>query len=105
MILLIAFPISAFAESGMITSGYTEDGIYYEVYGEQPSIQPLATGGTYVVREVIFDGKVTPERELFWQEAIGYVPTEGTLYLTSYLYNRKENKTYATYEGYLHRPQ
>jgi len=97
---LFASPIHASAMGAMITSGYTEEGVYYEVYGD---ICTPRSNSMDVTREVVFNGDVTPAYQISWEERMGGYSFKGTLYLTEYKYNKKSNQTTAYYEGTLYR--
>ena len=83
----------------LISSGYTEDGTYYEVYGEQPVQRGAAS---YVSRRVVYSGNVTPPKEIEWKETIYETLYAGTLQLRRSVYDKKANETTAIYEGYLY---
>ena len=87
------------ATGDFIASGYTEDGIYYEVYGE--SISTYFTGYITVSRTVVYDGVVRPSSTMEWEELIGNAMYSGTLSLSSF--SVKDGKTVAVYTGKLYR--
>ena len=87
------------ADLPLLSSGYTEDGTYYEVYGEQ-SVQRGAVN--YVTRQVVYSGDVIPPMKIEWKETISGKLCSGTLQLRRSTYDKKENKTLAVYEGYLY---
>ena len=96
-----SLPVSAQVQTpnGMlITTGYTENGVYYEIYGENTYIQRSGIS-LLITREVVYTGYTTPPREIPWQERINNLTYIGTLYLSSTSYNPKTNKTTATYQG------
>lgn len=97
-ILTLSIPVQA-SENFLpqITSGYTDDGIYYEVYG-QTSVQSRSDSIS-VARQVVYEGRVNPEKQIFWQETIDGVAYTGTLKLAQIIYGK--NKTIAVYEGIL----
>ena len=82
-----------------IISGYTESGIYYEVYGT--GIEGRALEGVYVTRTVIFEGDIMPDSTLHWKEYINGIAYSGTLSLIEYAY--KGGVTKAVYEGTLYK--
>lgn len=101
-ILILSLSVSVHAEASyfpLITSGYTEDGTFYEVHGEICSQH--STDSQYVTRYVTYSGKVTVPAQLDWTENINGVNYTGTLSLIRYSYNKIENKTNATYAGTL----
>lgn len=100
LVFILALSVSVQASENLMTliiSGYTESGIYYEVLG-QTSIQP-SSDNISVTRQVIYEGKIVPERQIFWQETINGVACTGTLKLSEVIY--KDNKTMAIYRGTL----
>ena len=90
MILLIICPVNTYASTDyskidniksltdvkdeFITNGYTEDGVYYEVYGEKASTR--SSDELVIRRTVVYDGIVKPSSTLYWQENIN-----GEIYL------------------------
>lgn len=99
LILSMILPIQAkAAELPLITSGHTENGIYYEIHGE--SLQPNATTAP-VTRYVTFQGKVIPPEQMPWEETVDGIRYSGTLQRIAYAYIRKDNITSATYKGIL----
>ena len=97
-ILALSVPVQA-SENSMpvITSGYTENGIYYEVYG-QTFLQPRSDSIS-VTRQVIYENIINPERQIFWKESINGVTYTGTLKLTQVMHDI--DKTIAIYKGTL----
>lgn len=80
-----------------ISDGYTEEGVYYEVYGTKAITRALE--GIFVTRTVIFEGVVQPESTMYWKEYINGDAYSGTLSLVKY--NCAEGHTMAIYEGTL----
>ncbi len=100
LILSLSVPVCAeTAEFPVITSGYTEEGIFYEIHGETFSLR--RGDSQFVTRYVTYSGKVTPQAQLSWTETLNGVSYTGTLSLIRQMYDKKENKTYATYAGTL----
>lgn len=85
----------------LLGSGYTEDGVYYEVYGEEVTTNPSARVAIEVERTVVYDGKIFPPQTISWVEEIGVLECSGTLTLSSFYYNATTNKTTAIYVGTL----
>lgn len=83
----------------LLYSGYTEDGISYEVYGLPVLTRAVDT--VTVERTVVYTGMVNPSRTLNWEEKIDGVFYVGTLSLTQTKY--LSGKTTAIYTGTLHR--
>ena len=101
--LLHTFPICASANS-TITTGYTQEGIYYEAVTLEffPSFEILADTDTIkIAQEIAFNGIIVPTDSIEWIETIQSVDYIGTLYLDSYYHF--EGKTYAIYTGILYR--
>ncbi len=84
--------------SPLIATGYTSEGIYYEVHGD--TSLPYRSDHITVTRQVTYDGKVTPEQQISWTESIGGVTYTGTLNLFQSSY--RNNKTIAGYRGTLY---
>ena len=113
MIFVLIMPMTCYAagnageatlSSGKVVllgSGYTEDGIYYEVYGEPVSGNPGSRANLYVERSVTFVGEVYPPETLDWQEVINGVEWVGYLTLDYFYYVRSTNRTTAHYYGTL----
>lgn len=113
MLCLLAMPMTCLAsdlsyDPGMITenmvlldSGYTEDGVYYEVFGEPINVNVGARVLLDVDRTVVYVGEVFPPETMEWTEKISGVEMSGTLYLQSFLYNARTNRTTAYYSGTL----
>lgn len=97
-ILSLSFPVQA-SESfwPQITSGYTENGIYYEVYG-QTFLQPRSDS-IFVTRQVTYEGRINPEKQIFWKESVNGVTYTGNLKLAQVMHD--VNKTIAFYRGTL----
>ncbi|QHQ62848.1 hypothetical protein Ana3638_20400 [Anaerocolumna sedimenticola] len=92
----------------LVDTGYTEDGIYYEVY-ETPTFSNNSGMSTnsvitvHVTRKVVYYA-IMEEWELpesiSWSEKLdSYTTIRGTLYLDSFVYDYDEGTTTATYEG------
>lgn len=77
--------------------GYTETGIYYEVYGE--NILYCALEAVTVTRTVVYEGVVQPDSTLYWEEEIDGEWYAGTL--SRIKFSIYDNKTTAVYEGTL----
>ena len=88
-------------EMVLLGTGYTEDGVYYEVYGEQNEVNVNARVSVNVERTVVYVGEVMPPSTMNWSEKMSNIYMSGTLYLRSYIYNAKTNRTTAIYEGTL----
>jgi len=112
---IFAFPINCMAKSPssldfceaqteatnlpFISSGYTEDGVYYEVYGEEITANPNTRLSIEIERTVVFTGRIFPPQTLDWVEIIGLYEYKGTLNLTSFYYDAANNKTTGIYSG------
>lgn len=83
----------------LLGSGYTEDGVYYEVYGERITTNPNARLNIEVERTVVYDGKVMPLQTISWVEDIGGYEFRGTLTLSSFYYDAATDKTTGIYVG------
>lgn len=103
--LIYTLPVSAMElrkESRVfLESGYTEEGIYYEIYEvesvSENDIRSSATGGVEITREVIYYGIVTPPRNINHSSTINGMVYYGTLNL--YKIVTGDDKTYAYYSG------
>lgn len=102
VVLLCTLPVTASAENILLSSGYTEDGIYYEVFGDQDASVQRSSESTFVTRTITFSGNATPSASLAWSETIKGFRYAGTLHIVSSLYSQKTNTTTATYEGTLY---
>lgn len=103
-VLFLSFPVQVEERQNLslIMRGETEDGIYYEIYGD--TFETLAQRGSVsllVTRIVIYHGKVTPPAQISWVESIDDVIYTGTLHIRQYRYNAKNNIVSATYEGFI----
>lgn len=99
MSFILGTNVCAQENSMMISNGYTENGIYYEVYGTLPNTN--LRGTIEVSREIIYNGKIKPSATITWTENIDGIKYSGTLTLKKFLYNATSNKTIATYSGIL----
>lgn len=99
--LLFSIPAQAMEPESPIYEGYTSEGIYYEVYDiETNTAQERAAGDTIdVIREVRFNGIITPPSTQTWQESISGTFYTGTLKLYRCSYDN--NTTIAYYRGTL----
>lgn len=100
LLLSLALPVSVQAgtqNNTLISTGYTESGIYYEIYGDSVSVQQNSSG-FYVTKTVVYDGEVTPPLTISWQEYINGLSYTGILHLSSSTYSPKTNKTTAAYQ-------
>lgn len=95
-ILSLSVPVHAETDQlPFIQSGYTEDGIYYEVHGEPPA--QYRSISQEVTRQVTYEGKVNPPQQLYWEEQIYGITYTGTLQLVGLIY--RNNQTIASYKG------
>ena len=113
MLCMLAFPLNAFASEShndtyavsesmlLLGTGYTDDGVYYEVYGEPYTGNINARVSVNVERTVVFVGDVFPPETMNWREFMSDLEMRGTLYLRSFIYNASTNRTTAIYEGTL----
>lgn len=111
MMLLVVCPVNAFAatdfteiesikysanvEGEFIANGYTEAGVYYEVYGEKTITR--SSEELVIKRTVVYDGMMKPSSTLFWQENINGEMYSGTLQLIEFSFNN--GTTTAVYQG------
>jgi len=82
-----------------IDSGYTGEGIYYEVYGA--GAVPHADNYVTVTRTFSYDGIITPNGEMAWKETMDGNMYAGTLQLASFYFSNQ--KTTAIYTGILYK--
>lgn len=101
--MLLASSIIMMAQESMNRRGYTEDGIYYEVYFEilEKDVAFCADGVEHVTVRLTYDSIIVPPSTLDWEEEIEGELYSGTLKLQSYTF--QGNKTIATYYGALYR--
>ncbi len=100
--LILFFPLSVHASEQpphLSTNGYTKENVHYEVQGA--FYIRLAANSIFVSREVTYNGKVIPSRQIDWQEKVGDVSYSGTLTLKKSTYSVATQKTIASYEGIL----
>lgn len=91
------------AADSSATTGYTNDGIYYEAVTleHSHSIDSLSDTDTITLsKEITFSGIITPDDTLAWREIIDDTVYVGTLHLYSYYY--LDGKTIAIYKGILY---
>lgn len=94
--LFLSIPVHAETDQlPFIKSGYTENGIYYEVHGE--ALSQYRSISQPVTREVTYEGKVNPPSQLYWEETIHGITYTGTLQLASSIYIK--GQTVASYIG------
>lgn len=102
MIMLFSTSLTVSAnDREVIMSGYTDSGIYYEVYGITDNSVYGLRNTIAVERVVVFYGRVTPEATMNWSEKIGNRTYSGTLKLYSYNYSVADQITTAYYRGNL----
>lgn len=89
------------ADEAFIASGYTDNGVYFEVYGKQYDTRAL--DGILVTRTFIYEGQIQPESTMRIKEYINGDAYSGTLNLTAFYYNYNENITEAEYQGMLYK--
>lgn len=91
------------AADSSVTTGYTNDDIYYEAITLESSLstEPLTDTDTLALsKEVTFSGIITPDDTLACREIIDDTVYVGTLHLYSYYY--LDGKTIAIYKGTLY---
>ena len=94
--LFLSVPVHA--ETGQlpfIRSGYTKDGIYYEIHGE--ALAQYRSASQEITRQVAYEGIVNPPQQLYWKETIHGITYAGTLQLNNLIY--ANNQTIAYYSG------
>lgn len=113
MILVVCQPITLAAEpvptearlchdkeaGEFLASGYTEEGIYYEVYGTRSVTRAMES--IFVTRTVVYEGTVQPDTTLYWKEYINGEAYAGTLALVKF--DCSLGQTKAIYEGTLNK--
>lgn len=104
VLLLYSSSITIYAgeiEKSLISSGYNENGVYYEVYGDININQSIDTYSNTlsVERGVVYNGKIIPTRTILWSEVLNSKVYSGELVLARYIYDVSANKTYAYYKG------
>ena len=100
IILILSLSLNTYAAEkpdSLIKRGYTKTGIYYEVHGKI-SLSQRADNIT-VTRQVTYDGKINPEKQILWTESIDGITCTGILSLVQHTY--MGNKTVAVYKGTL----
>lgn len=85
----------------ILITGYTSDGVYYEVYGNGEVPNSNIRGTISVTRKIIYEGRVTPPSTIDWTEMINGTKYIGTIELDYYMYTVATNRTTAYYDGLL----
>lgn len=94
--LFLSVPVHAETDQlPFIKSGYTEDGVYYEVHGE--TLSQYRSISQKVTRQVTYEGEINPPRQLSWEETIHGITYSGTLQLIGLVYTK--GQTVASYSG------
>lgn len=104
IILALFYSSTCKAETNLpIETGYTDGGIYYEVYLTKTlSASALLAGtGKYVSVEIKYHGVITPPLTYFYVEPV--TNYSGTLNRGYYIQN--STSTSAVYRGYIYPPQ
>lgn len=99
-ILCLSAPLSAQASSlsSPIYSGYTQDGIYFEVYTTD-KLDCYVINSTITTIYITYDGYVYPSPSYTYTKTINGIRYIGMLKLQSY--TQADGKTTAKYSGYL----
>lgn len=100
--LILFFPFSVYASeqpTHLSTNRYTQENVHYVV--QETSYIRLAANSIFGSREVTYDGRVIPSRQIYWQERIGDTSYSGTLTLKKSTFSAATQKTTTTYEGTL----
>lgn len=101
ILLILVSSVNVYAnpiDNTLIQTGYTEDGLPYQVYG---TILSISANSVTVTRTIVYEGYIIPESSLFWTEVIDNEKYTGTLYLFNMSYDKSKNETTATYQGTL----
>lgn len=112
LVMILSFSMNVCAKENtnmnsevLLEQGYTDDGIYFEVFGIQDENNGSTANSTRIVdskvitRKVVYYSLVTPSNSISWQENIGGSTYSGTLYLSSYVKYPSGNYTNAWYTG------
>ncbi|MBE5868156.1 MAG: hypothetical protein E7293_04240 [Lachnospiraceae bacterium] len=102
--LLFVIPMNVSAkEYSFVESGFTTDGIYYELYfGIYTDDATLYASDVVKVKvEWIFDSIIVPQATFYYTTEIDGYPYAGNLSLENYVF--QGNKTIATYYGNLYK--
>ena len=94
-----AIPSYASNSNTLVGSGYTNEGIYFEVYCINDETFLSRAASITVTREIIYEGIISPPAQLDWNETISGINYSGTLKIQSFRYSNE--KTIATYKGIL----
>lgn len=87
-----------------IVSGFTAEGIYYEVFSDYTSdVCQIETVCKYVKRTVKYlSATITVPQSLYWEENIDGLLYSGNLVLSKYTRDYDNGITIAYFEGYLY---
>lgn len=116
IVMLVYCPVECFAKEQQVSilsenmmdkvtkeffllNGYTEEGIYYEVYGETELSR--SSEAVSVERTVIYESIVIPSSTIAWEEQINGEMYAGNLSLVKYSFS--SGKTIAKYTGTLYK--
>lgn len=82
-----------------VESGYTADGIYFEVYDIITEMQS-DTSSKYITQEIVYNTILTPNDTITCSRIYDGVTFSGTLNL--YKYQWTSGETHAFYQGYIY---
>ena len=82
-----------------VESGYTNDGVYFEVYDMIKEMQSNSSS-KYITQEIVYNTILTPNDTLTCSRIYDGVTYSGTLGL--YKYQWTSGKTHAFYQGYIY---
>ena len=107
IMIIVSSTLNVYAkEEGLVSvkSGYTDEGIYYEVYETMTIVNSSTrSSSVYVERTIEYNSStVIPPNIMDWTEKIAGVTYSGTLSLKSYVRDFNYNATKANYKGYLY---
>lgn len=95
--------ISVMAQETLFRSGYTDEGIYYELYFSivNKEVSSCAEGVKHVTVQLTYNYNTFPPATLSWTEEIDGESYTGNLNLETYIFNG--SKIIATYSGNLYK--
>lgn len=101
--ILMSSSVSVMAQEILFKNGYTDEGMYYELYFEvvDEDVSICSESVRHVTLKVTYDSITIPQETMYWTETIDGELYAGYLGLKTYQFSG--NKTIATYIGDLYK--
>lgn len=102
-LIIMMSSIGVTAQETLFRSGYTDEGIYYELYFAvmNEEVSSCAEGVKHITLRVTYDYITIPASTLYWEEEVDGEVYAGNLKLDNYMFSG--NKTIVTYVGDLYK--